>query len=341
MPLQSLYNTSPLAEFDKLSLGAHLGMSPQMARNYLDRQTEYENLQNLYNAQVVEQYNPAEIRRMQLANEIEQYKMPTYQAQGMEAQSKMDTPGYYTAAHAADVAGFQAKKAEDKNKLAGFTAAAPYVQPTTVATSEAGLNTAQTAQDTAITTKLYQVLTDPNLIKVPKQEAIAYVQKRFPNQAQKIIPLIEKYGTKVAADMIANQLKQQVYIDPSYIKEQAKASSAGQPASVIQLAYAYAHAAGRTTPTAEDLEKASKQVMVTETRSSELKVGPDGRPILVQTSSKGPDTAKAPAAATPATPVVIPKGYKALGKAPPGTADGARTMGGKPVVVKGGIVYGE
>lgn len=343
MPLQNLYNTSPLAEFDKLSLGAHLGMSPQMARTYLDRQAGYERLQDLYNTQSVEKYNPAEIRRMELANEQQAYMMPTYQEQGKAAQSKMDTPSYYTAARRADVTGYEAEAAENKNKQVASAAKAPYIQPTTVATAETNLDTAVTTKNTAETQKLYQMLTDPRITNITKEEAVKYVQERFPNQAQKVIPLILKYGVTPTATMFAKHLVQQTEIDPKYIH--AAATAANKPLDPYALALEAARAKlGPSASQAAVTTEAFSMLALRQpggqptasTETHELVPNPDGTFSLRKKTTKTPGTAPAPA-----KEVIVPQGAKPLGKAPPGTPDGQRTINGKPVVVKDGIVYGK
>lgn len=70
--------------------------------------------------------------------------------------------------------------------------------------------------------------------------------------------------------------------------------------------------------------------------TNRLVKNPDGTYSFIKEKTKTPSTAPAPV-----KQVTIPPGAKQLGKAPPGTPDGARTVNGKPVVVKGGIVYGK
>ena len=126
-------------------------------------------------------------------------------------------------------------------------------------------------------------------------------------------------------------------LDPLAVAMEAARKELGPNASISDVAkLAFGMLSLRTPPGQPSVA----------TTTDRLVRNPDGTFSLIREITKEPGAESAaapakPAAATPATPVVIPKGYKALGKAPPGTADGARTMGGKPVVVKGGIVYGE
>jgi hypothetical protein len=210
-----------------------------------------------------------------------------------------------------------------------------------MATAETGLHTAETAQDTAATTRMYQALTDPRMVNVSDTEAKDYINKRFPNQAKQINDLIGKHGFQKAAQMLAEQLKKQALVDQKYIQE------ANKPQSQQNLdPYALAMRAARSK-----LGPKASEAEVTELAFSLLALRqPSALPTQMteeQTLVKNPDgtysvvTKKGKEVGAQEAKVAIPSGYKSIGKAPPGTPNGNRTVNGKPVVVKDGVVYGK
>ncbi len=342
--LQSLYQEQPMKDYFNLGMGAVEGMGYEGYNRAMARQIEQNRLIDMYNQQVVDKANPALIEHQRLANQQQQYMMPTYEEQGMAAKSKMTTPDYYSTARAAEVAKNRAAQAESMNNFAGQQASAPFVAPTTVATAQAAQTAAEGSADTAATTRMYQVLTDPRMVNVSDTEAKDYINKRFPNQAKQINALIDKHGFRKAAQMLAEQLKGLALLDPKYIQEANKPQS---QQNLDPYALALEAARIRLGPNAskDDVTELAFNLLAlrqpsaqpsasTETRR--LVQNPDGTYSLVKEKTNTPGIAP-----EPAKEVTIPTGAKALGKAPPGTPDGARTMGGKPVVVKDGIVYGK
>lgn len=336
MGLEQLHYTNPMQTLASLppELTGVYGIPLAMQYNR-ERQ-----LSDMYNKQALEM-NPELIDKERLHNQQQQYMMPVYEEQGRAATSKMTTPDYYSTARAADVAANRATEAESMNKFAAQQASAPFVAPTTAATAQAAQTAAEGSVDTAATTRMYQALTDPRMVNVSDTEAKNYINKRFPNQAKQINDLIGKHGFQKAAQMLAEQLKKQALVDPKYIQE------ANKPQSQQNLdPYALAMRAARSKlgPKASEAEVtelafsllALRQPSALPTQMTEEQTvvkNPDGTYSVVVKKEKGVGAQE--------TKVAVPSGYKSIGKAPPGTPNGNRTVNGKPVVVKDGVVYGK
>lgn len=232
MPLAQLYGGSPMAEYASLPWGAQVAL----AQDYKDRQQVYTNLQDVYNKQVTSEYNPQEISRMGLANQQQEYMMPTYEAQGMAAQAKMDTPDYYGASARADVSGFGVTQAENANKRTEATAMAPYVSETATTKAQTGQTKAYTEQQVAQMQQMVTALSNPRILNASDAEVTAWVRQRMPNQSASFEKGMKQAGgwakfAPIYQAQLNAALQQTASSDPKHMQEMAQKGAGIQPRS--------------------------------------------------------------------------------------------------------------
>ena len=333
MPLEQLYTKSPMEEYAALPFGIRWGMGMDEFQGYESRQKERDALIQRFNRQAVEKYNPALIEQQNLANQQQQYMMPTYQAQGMEAKGKMNTPNYYGAKAESELVGFGAKLAEDKNKIKAAEADAPFIKPIAEAKRQSELAYA----------KLTSTRNTISSFDGTPEEAIEFIQTKLPKSATYWVKMIQDKGLEPARAMMLSHLDNQIEhtiqgilkADPTHrmkIAEQASnpkgsinnaelalMAAGGDPkkalellnaqgntseAAVVQVARAYAAAEHRTNITAADLDKARTQIIAPSVKqtTTNLQVGPNGLPVKVETAVSGPGGGQAPKGKPPVLP---------------------------------------
>lgn len=229
-----MYGTSPMEQFDKLSLGSLLAMTPEEAAGYKTRQRGYDTLMDKYNQQVINEANPAliENQRLQnlqqgLTNQQLEALMPTHKASGAAAQALLDTTDYYKTQAQNAMLGQQVTGEEQQQKLTGLKAQAPY-------TAQIAGDTAQQNAQIARAGSMAALLLSPEIQKATEPEAVEWVMSRMPNQADKILPLIQKHGVTKAAKMFAKQLNDMYKLNPDYVKAYMQAEHSLQAAQVRQ-----------------------------------------------------------------------------------------------------------
>jgi hypothetical protein len=216
MPLQSLYQEAPLKEYMDLGPGAMMGLGQESFNAALGRQQERNSLVDVYNQQAVNEYNPAEVSRMGLANQQQEYMMPTYQAQGEEAKAKMEMPGFYNESARAKMAGFSADAAAKTNEQIASEAQKPFV----------AANVGDTADTAAKVAKLQNYRLAVNAFQGSPEQALAMIQKFDPATAKWIKPVIEQQGLEPARKHILSMLDEVISShaksDIKYIQETSK-----------------------------------------------------------------------------------------------------------------------
>lgn len=211
MPLEQLYNKSPMEQYGGLSLGLRMGMGPEEFGQYETRQQEYNRQIDELNRRASE-INPHIVEQQRLENQKNQYLMPTHQYKGMEAQTQISTPGYLQGKVDSELAVFGKTGAEAN--LAAKTAQGqlPYAEETAATQGQMTLNATQNAA-------FYQLLTNPQLASAKPEEAKAWISKRMPNQADRFNALVDQLGVQGAATAVAKQMEQMALIDPKLIQD--------------------------------------------------------------------------------------------------------------------------
>lgn len=316
--LEQLYNKSPMEQYGDLSWGLRMGMRPEEFGQYQTRQQEYDRRIDELNRRATE-LNPHIVEQQRLANQQQQYLMPTHQAMGEAAKAKMATPNYFQGQAGSELAGFG--KAGAEANLAAATARG------STPTAE-GIASAQ-GQTNKIAADLQRIVIGLTNSEANPEYLPQFLSSLDPPQAQQIKKLIDTTGLAGARDKFVKGITQMSLIDPKHIQardlEANKAvtpkapnewsvlldAANGDPAAtkawnmhvaqnpsaskaaVIQLAEGYARAAGRKTPNTEDYDKANRVVQVMESVVKVEKLVKDpktGQVNLVTETTKGQGT---------------------------------------------------
>lgn len=342
MPLEQLYQDAPMKEWMDYGPLMTQAVGPEGYQYARQRQVERDALIDKLNRQAVEEYNPEEVSRQRLANQQQQYMMPTYEAQGMAAQAQIDTPNYFQQSANTNLTGFGAKSAENINTQTKAEAQRPYIVPTEKIEGDRKVQIGK-LQNAIITVQNFQGTAE---------EALPVLQKHAPAIARWIEPVLKTQGLEPARALVLQALEQGwrniALLDPAHMREMDKIKQEGQynksgsasEAAVVQLARQYARAAGRDYPNQVDLDRANRQVQVIETTTKAETVAPaaDGKGVTrTTTTTAGQQGGKASTAGGLTTGQA--SGTEPVALAPAGTKDGPATIQGIPVIVKGGKIY--
>lgn len=308
MPLEQLYAKSPMEQFEGLSLGSLMGMQPEEFGQYKTRQQEYNQQIDELNRRATEM-NPQLIQRERLANQQQQYMMPTYEAQGKKAQAEMGSNLYPTEV-ASKIAGFGAATAKSNVEEATNKAVLPYAGPAAGAEAKTKMQLNQLDQTITAVNGFNE--TDPAKVK-------AIIQQEVPTAAKWILPVIDNQGIEPARKLILSMLDEQrnylIYRDPKHLQKmqeimaqvQGQKDVAGITAGAKTAAEkeysAFIDAYLTVHPKATRLE-AHEAWISARYQPDKTIIGPNGKPIFIEqkTGATAPTT---PAAAGQVPQVTI------------------------------------
>jgi len=346
MPLAQLYSATPLESYGKLPYGLVQGMGAEGYQQALGRQREFEQAYSDYNQQVINEANPALIESQRLTNKQQQYMMPTYEAQGVAAQTKLKTPGYFDAATQAELTGFGKTSAE--NKLATETATGQLGTAQNIAR-----NASETQNMVTALQRLYTAVTSPHLTE---QELVGGVEKLAPRLLPWVKQSIATAGLaktqELVSQMVYKQQEQLALSDPKHIQGRALegVKVAGHNIDPVALARAAAISKLGKNASEYDIARETFSLLalrtpagqpITSEKQTRIVQNNDGTVSFVEETVKTPGNQPAAGTAQPAAAaqVKVPAGWVVIGKAPPGTPDGKRTVNGVDVIVYKGDVY--
>lgn len=359
-----------MEEYAALPWGVRWGLGQSGAQDYRTRQQERDKLVDIYNSQAVNEYNPAEIynrnltnRQQELANKQQEYLMPTFKALGIEANTKMDTPGFYQSSIDATQATNNAMRAAKENERVASEAQLPHV---------GALAGAQAEQKSRVT-QLENFRSAVNAFDGSAEEAAAWLQAKAPKIYGWIGSVLKNKGIEPARrDLlywIDEQLKSEYLRDSAHIRAVDLASQKGEakaetdieffkrdPAgfakyralmtseaapSILRLAYYIASLRGESKPSVDDIFKAGaamNQVPSSDTTTTKQLEAKDGKVKNVEVVQKRPGPQSPSGGEDKFTQDQL-KGTAPVATVAPGTRNGNATFQGHPVRVKDGKVY--
>ena len=330
MPLAQLYQQAPMRDYAELPYGLIDAMGHEGYLRAMEQQRQLDESAKIYNRQVVNEANPAIIQQQQLANQQQQYMMPTYEAQGLTAKEEIKAGLPYQKAQTG-LATQRATQATQENERAKQLAIAPTVGPTAKAQAEAAQNQTELFNFyTGITSPEFRHLVQQ--AEKDKSGAKAYVAKRFGKWAPQLNALIDKHGPTAALDMFISQLEQamqrQSLADPAHYRKIAEIQETGaQNARVAGLKQLpekeydqFIEAYMLVNPKATRLDAHKAWITARyQPSTTQTFIGPDGKPLFIEQTTKNGGAPQAGGTAVPKTIVIQGTTYEVLGVAPDGS----------------------